>query len=99
VAEPHQDVIGSNGRGQVPNNHSKYRTLVLPGSFAAPVNFECQHGGPGIEPSHSVIGQTINLHLGGGQESVHGTGCLVRGDAWQFDLPVRDLEPRRWRCG
>jgi hypothetical protein len=40
MPEPHQDVIGSNGRGQVPNNHSKYRTLVLSGSFAAPVSLE-----------------------------------------------------------
>jgi hypothetical protein len=99
VTEPHQDVIGSNGRGQVPNNHSKYRTLVLPSSFSAPVNFECQNAGSRIEPSYSVTRQTFNLHLGGGQESLRGPGCLIHGDARQFDLPLRGLEPGRWRLG
>jgi len=57
-----QDVIGSDGRCHLPNNHSKYRTSGTRACSGTPVNAERQHSGSRIEPPQSLARHTLDNH-------------------------------------
>jgi hypothetical protein len=97
VAERNQDVVGSDGRCHVPNNHSKYRTSVVLAIGGTLVNDHRHRPGPGIQLPDAVAGETFDLRMLGGQERPH-RGLRVLGlHTWQYHLPNRDL--KLWRRG
>jgi hypothetical protein len=98
LAERNQDVIGSDGRCHVPNNHSKYRTSGVPLLCGTPVQLHCQHGGTGIEPPNSLTRQAFYLHACGGEKRLYCPGRVRWRDTGQDNLPMRGLQPQRcWR--
>jgi hypothetical protein len=95
VAERNQDVVGSYGRCQVPNNHSKYRTSSPLVRVGALVGRQRYHRGPGIQPPDSAAGEAVDLHTLGGEKRLHRGSSVLRLHTWQFHLPNRGLQPRR----
>ena len=87
----------------MPNNHVKYHTPGVRLLRGTPVKLKHDHGGTGIEPPVSLIGEAFDHDAVRGQERRHGPGGLARGDARQGYPPVRLLEPQgawpAWRVG
>jgi hypothetical protein len=94
MAERSQDVIGSDDRCHLPNNHSKYRTSGVPVLTGTPVKLQRDHGGTRIEPPDSLTGQAIHLRAWRGEEHAGRPGRLVGRDPRQDDLPHRRLKPQ-----
>jgi hypothetical protein len=83
----------------VPNNHSKYRIILVLVSDGALVNCQRYHRSPGVEPTNSVAGETIHLRVRGGEERLGCRRCRFSRHTRQQDLPVRGLQLRRLRHG
>ncbi len=97
MVERNQDVIGPDGRCQVPNNHSKYRTSCVLAVGSTLVNLQRYDPGPGVQPPDSAACAAIYLHMGGGKERLHCGRGILRLHTRQYHLPNRGLKLGRRR--
>ena len=93
MAERGQDVVGSDGRCHVPNNHSKYRTSGVPVLTGTPVKLQREHGGPSIEPPDALAGEAFHLSNVRREECPHRAGRLIRPYAGERHPPLRCFQP------
>ena len=99
MAERNQDVVGSHGGCQVPNNHSKYRTSLVCTGVGTLIDFQRYHSGPGVQPPDSAASAAIYLRVRTGQKGLYRRVGILRPYTRQYHLPNRGLQPWRRRRG
>jgi hypothetical protein len=87
-----QDVVGSYGRYQVPNNHSKYRIPGVPLIRGPPAGVHREDRGASVHAPHSLAGQALDLHAVHSEERLGRRSRLISPDPGEGHFPLGRLE-------